>query len=132
MSEKDTPIELTIVAMTFLIYGIWSLIRCFTSGFSTSIGILGIPIYFGLLRYSYIWRIWALIFACATILVTPLLAFFIAFHRVIGSFMEYDAYHFSVLKTIFLTIFYIFAFFVAVLQYKILTKDDIRILFIAE
>ena len=132
MSHKDTPIELTVVALTFLVYGIWSCLRFFFGGFGTSIGILGIPIYFGLLGYNNIWRICALIFAWATLLVTPMVAFFIAFHRIIEKIIDYDAYHMGVLQTILYTVFYIIGFAVAFMQYKVLTSNDVRPLFTDE
>ena len=132
MSGEENPIELTIVALTFLIYGIWSAIRFFFGGFGTSIGMLGIPIYYGLLRHSNLWRICALTFAWATLLITPMVTFFIVFHRVIAKIIEYDAYQMGVLQTILYTIFYIIGFAVAFMQYKVLTSNDVRPFFTDE
>ena len=76
MNSTQTPTSLRIVAWIFLLSGLWSLLAMaiapFQGRITLSLGVLGIPIFFGLLHLRNGWRICALIFLWIGLIFFPI------------------------------------------------------------
>lgn len=127
--RKCIPTALNIVAILFLIGGISSalgmLIRLRDGQLHLDLGILGIPTYFGLRRFSKGWRIYALVCVWFVLVVSP-----ICF--VLGFAISQPA-HFSLLglntgkvSPLWLSIVSVLFFAISLWQLRILTRREIR------
>lgn len=133
MEKTSVPTALRIVAVLFLISGWFAVVEVLVQltqrNFSINLGVLGIPIYFGLMRLSGGWRICALAF----IWLGMLLALF-AF--IVGVVVE-DPAEFAVwgvavasVSSLWISVLSVALFVLCLWQYRALTRPEIRELFI--
>jgi hypothetical protein len=84
MAETRTPVSLAIVAGLFLIEGIFALMRMWAGlqqgGIGINLGIVGLPISIGLLRFSNTWRIIAVTYIWILVPILLFLTVLIAQH----------------------------------------------------
>ncbi len=133
MADPQTvPTALRIVAIIHLVVGILAVITFFVlltqSTFSIQFGILGIPIYFGLLQYRNGWRICSLVLLWFGMIGLPIIGL-IAFFSHAPAYFELFGIKVAQVPKI-LVVFWVIPFFaLAVWQYRVLTRADIRSLF---
>jgi hypothetical protein len=126
------PTSLKVVAVLFVLSGLSSLVEVIYSlghgNLSINIGVLGLFIGPGLLRLSRGWRTWALVFTWLAIIVTPIAA--VAFLAAQGP-IEFRLFgrRVSDAPTALGVGMAALVFLVALWQYRVLTRPDVRALF---
>jgi cytochrome c oxidase subunit IV len=130
--HKSAPLSLKIVAALFILSGISSIIEVIISliqgRLSFNFGVLGVVIGIGLLHFSRTWRICALIFIWIALICLPLVA--LVFMFLAGS-VNYIIFWQNVgpgSRAIGVALAALM-FGVALWQYRVLTRPDIRRLF---
>lgn len=96
---------------------------------SLDLGVLGIPIYFGLLRRSSGWRTWALVFAWVGMLVSPA-AFLLGLASRNPAYFKVFGLQLASLSPVWLSVVSVPFFFLNVWQYRVLTHPEIRASFL--
>ena len=131
----NIPTSLRVVAILQLIMGVLSVIKFFVllanGTFSIEFGILGIPIYVGLLRFRNGWRICALVIIWIGMIVTPIM--FIISLAAAGR-THFQLFGVNVMRIPgWVAALLVIPFFLLVYwQYRVLTRPDIRRLFVQE
>ncbi|HXA17701.1 MAG TPA: hypothetical protein VN380_11960 [Thermoanaerobaculia bacterium] len=130
---RKTPIALTVVSVVFLLGGIGTLIQilmAFRHGqFSIDTGILGIPIFFGLRSYSALWRTIALCLLWLGLILSPVIAALALFNKMPVDFNLFGQ-HVAAIPSFWLPIATIPFFVLLLWEYRVLTRPDIRVLFL--
>jgi hypothetical protein len=132
---KGIPTSLKVVAWLFILSGIWAawgVITALANGnLSINFGVLNFFIGFGLLRLSRVWRIWALIFTWFELICLPLFGLALASGAgtITGTLFEEGQISATSARLAVLMITVAF-FLVAIWQYRILTRSDVRLLFL--
>ncbi|GMV91593.1 MAG: hypothetical protein AMXMBFR82_13710 [Candidatus Hydrogenedentota bacterium] len=129
---QTVPTALRIVATIHLVVGVLAAIKFFVllsqNTFSIQFGILGIPIYFGLLHYRNGWRICSLVLLWFGMIGLPIIGL-IALVSHAPAYFELFGIKVAQIPRI-LVVFWVIPFFaLAVWQYRVLTRADIRVLF---
>jgi hypothetical protein len=131
---KSIPASLKVVAALFILSGISSLLEIIVSllhgHISINFGVLGLFIGAGLLRLSPTWRTWALVFTWIALVGAPLVGLiflivpgpldFNLFGQPVGHAPKAAGVAVAVV-----------VFLVALWQYRVLTRPDVRALFLA-
>ncbi len=129
---RHIPTSLRVVAGLFFLSGISCLIEIFVSllygRFSVNFGVLALFVGPGLLRLSPLWRTWALVFTWIALVGAPLVG--LIFLIVPGP-LDFTLFGQPVGQTPNMVgvAFVVVIFLVAVWQYRVLTRPDIRSLF---
>jgi len=118
-----------------LISGVSELVKIIISisrphGLYLSLGILGIPICFGLLRHSGWWRSVSLFMIWIALIVSPIIYFIGVFAAPI-TYFEVLWMQFNVPRVLFVLLAAL-SYALIVWQYRVLTEDSIARLFVAE
>ena len=133
--ERQIPKSLSIVSYLFLIYGILMVIdtvcRFTRAEVHFDTGILGIWIFGGLRRYSRGWRTCALVLIWIDLIVSPLLVIYSVFGNQPAYFMIFGLLYASV-SAIWVMMVAVGFFSLALWQYRVLTRPDIRRLFYSD
>jgi hypothetical protein len=138
MADCDTnriPVALKVVAWLFIVSGIWAAWGVFAAlangNISINFSVLSFFIGLGLLRLSRAWRTWALIFTWFELICLPIfgLALLSGAGTVTGTLFEEGQISASRTRLAYFMIIVAF-FLVAVWQYRILTRPDVRLLFL--
>lgn len=126
------PRALRIVAVLHLLSGIVSavgtVLLLLQSHVYLDLGVLGIPIYYGLLRLSSGWRTCALVWLWLSMLTMPVVVL-IAWLTNEPAPLRIFGLQLSALSPFSLTVLSIPMFLLALWQYRVLTRPDIRALF---
>lgn len=93
------------------------------------LNVLGIPMYYGLLRWSSGWRTCALVFCWAGMLLTPV-AFLMGLNAEAPAFLKVFGVQVASLPAIWLSALSIAFFLLNLWQYRVLTRPDIRAAFL--
>jgi hypothetical protein len=96
-----------------------------------NVGILGIPIFFGLRAFSPQWRTAALVFLWIGFLLCPFIVFSVAFSDVPVEFQLFGR-HIAAFPSYRMSIAGILLFLLLVWQYRVLVRPDIRALFVTD
>ena len=130
--SRAIPISLQIVAALSLIYGIGTvismIIKLASGQISIDMGVLGIPVYFGLRRFSPGWRTFTLVCIWVGLIMCPILFIAGLFPQTPATFKVFG-YRISHIPPIWLSIFSLPMFFFQLWQYRVLTNPQIRSLF---
>jgi len=128
-NRKSIPTALNAVAILFLLGGVLSAIemlaRLFHGQVNLNFGILGIPTYFGLRRFSRGWRIYALVCIWFVLVASPIL-FVLGF--TVSQPADFSLFGLKVGKvyTLWLTVVSVPFFLISLWQFRILTRRDIK------
>lgn len=126
------PIRLKVIAILFLLNGIGSaitmLLALFQSGVSIEFGILGIPIFWGLLKLRPGWRTCALVFTWFGLVLLPMFAIWMLFSNGPTYFTLFGLRVMQISR-IWPSLGSIIFFTAAIWQYKVLTEPKIKRLF---
>ena len=129
---RSIPQALAIVAILFLLGGIFSAIETLGKLASGSLyinfGILSIPAYFGLHRFSSGWRIYALISIWLGLILFPIF-FIYGFFASTPATVNFDGIPVGHIAPVWLSLISVPLFFLELWQYRVLTRPDIRALF---
>jgi hypothetical protein len=127
----DLPRDLRIVAIIFLVGGINSvlimIIGAMTNHISLEFGVFSIFAYFGLLRLSRGWRVYALAMSCLAIVFAPVMAVVV----LTTNNCTFNIFNVPVTRIPALVgiVFAVFFFLLALWQLKVLTRPDVEALF---
>lgn len=128
-----TPRDLRTVALLHLLGGviaaIGAVMQLMTSHVNIDLGILGIPIYFGLLGLKAGWRTVALVLLWIGMLSAPV-AFFLGFVSSEPVSVRVLGVQFSSASPVLLALFTAGVFLLHLWQYRVLTRATIRGLFL--
>lgn len=131
-SHGRLPLSLKIVAVIFILGGISSAIEIFISltrnHININFGILGIFIGIGLFRLRLGWRTCALVFTWIGLIAVPLVGFFFMIHPGPLDFIIFGQKVGHASKGLGLAMIVI-TFAYTLWQYRVLTRDDVRKLF---
>ena len=134
-SNRRVPAALNVVAVLFLLGGISNAIDVLLAlregRIDPNVGILGIPIFFGLRAFSSQWRTAALVFLWFGFLLCPFIVIFVAFGDVPVEFRLFGR-HIAALPSYGMSIAGILLFLLLVWQYGVLVRPDIRALFLTD
>ena len=128
-SLRPIPKALAIVAILFLLEGVGSIAKILVKLYSGSVfidfGVLGIPIFFGLRRFSAGWRTCALLFLWMGLLIAPIMFIsgFVVAHSVDSDLCGIPL---GKVAPIWGTIISVPLFFLTLWQYRVLTCPDLR------
>lgn len=131
-APRSAPPALRLVMWLSLLYGIGAavgIVAAWRAGVvNVDLGVLGIPTFFGLRRFSSGWRTVALVGTWITLAAWLLL---LVVGLRIGSSVTAQVFGFRVsgLSTVPLSVLCVAGFGVAVWQYRVLTRPDVRALF---
>ena len=96
MNKQENPLKLKLVAISFLVIGVWCLIRMLhtiiTSNFNIDFGILGVFICFGLLNHKKAWYNIALVWIWLEFIIAPIAVITLIFHKNLSRIIEYEGY----------------------------------------
>jgi hypothetical protein len=127
------PKALRVVAVIHLVGGLMSVARIvvqLTQGtIGLDLGVLGIPIYFGLMRLSSGWRSCALVFIWLGILLTPII-FVIGLKSGLPGQLHIFGVPVGSISPIWISVASVLWFLLNLWQYRVLTRDDIKRLFV--
>ena len=127
--RKSIPTALNIVSILFLLGGLSSAIgmtaRLLNGHVHLDFGVLGIPTYFGLRRYSRGWRIYALVCIWSVLVASPIV-FVMGF--VVSQPVDFRIFGMNAGKVspLWLTIGSLPLFVFSLWQLRVLTREDIR------
>ena len=129
---RRLPLALKIVAVLFILGGIFAVIEVIVSLMNNRIninfGVLGIFIGFGLLRLSQGWRTCALVFTWIGLIVIPIIGILFLSHSgpldfsLFGQKVGHASRELGVGMVVVLFVY-------TVWQYRVLTREDVRYLF---
>ncbi|MGV3531080.1 MAG: hypothetical protein ACO1QR_01830 [Chthoniobacteraceae bacterium] len=129
------PTALQIVAVLFLIAGIFAIIntgaRLSAGSIYIDLDVFGIPIFFGLRRLSAGWRTFALIYLWFPLIGCPVL-FLMGIFGDSPTSLEIYGQQLSRIPSIWISILSVPLFSLALWQYRVLTRPQIRTLFICD
>jgi hypothetical protein len=129
------PSALQLVAVLFLIHGILSAIgiavRLISGSIYIDLGVLGIPTYFGLRRFSVGWRTFALIWIWITLIACPVL-FLVGILLDAPAAIKIFGVNLAQMSPIWLSIVSVPVFVLALWQYRVLTRPQIRALYFGD
>ncbi len=125
------PLELQVVAVLFLVYGIFSaagmLHRLVSGDFYLDLGIFCIPAYFGLRRFSQGWRTFALVGIWIGLLTSPII--FLASVFIGKVSRQILGFKIAGIPSFWSSAVVVLFFLLYLWQYRVLTRPDIRALF---
>ena len=126
------PTALRVVALMHLVFGLLSVVGIMvqlTRGhINLDFGVLGIPIYFGLMRFSNGWRTCVLVFTWFGLVMAPIV-FILGIVLRIPANVQMFGIPYANVSPIWLSVAAVPGFFLYLWQYRVLTRDDIRALF---
>jgi hypothetical protein len=132
MRMPRSPVALITVSVVFLLGGIssiWDVALALREGrIDLNFGVLGVPIFFGLLYHSSAWRKVALLFLWIGFFLTPIAAIICLLSSNPGEFKLLDRTLFTV-PPYWLSIALVPCFFLLLWQYRVLMRGDIHALF---
>jgi hypothetical protein len=127
------PSALRVVAYIQLVIGIYSMIGIivllFHGKISFQTGVLGIPIFFGLLKLRNGWRICAMVLLCFGMIICPIM-FFASFSIGGPAFFELFGIQVTRIPVWFVSASTIPFFLLVLWQYRVLIRPDVRRLFL--
>jgi hypothetical protein len=127
------PTALRVVALLHLLGGVLTvaaiLVKLTHGRISLDFGVLGIPIYFGLMRFSRGWRTCALVFIWLGILLAPV-AFILGLTTHFPAYFQIFGVRLASIRPVWLSVASVFWFLLELWQYRVLTRADIRSLFL--
>jgi hypothetical protein len=130
-NDRLIPPALTVVAFLFLLSGLIASAGAVSTLFGPFIhvdaDVLGIPIFFGLRRYSRGWRICALVMIWVEMLMVPCALLDAVLSGSFGG--SFLGWHFHAFPTLFFVLACLVLFSIALWQYRVLTRSEIRTLF---
>jgi len=127
--NKNIPIPLNIVAILFLLGGLSSaigmVVRLLDGHIHLDFGVLGIPTYFGLRRFSIGWRIYALVCTWLVLVASPI---FFVLGFMVSQPADFTLFGLNAGKVspLWLTIVSAPLFLLSLWQLRVLTRKDIK------
>ena len=132
-TTQDTPISLKVVAVLFILGGISAVIEVVVSlmngHININLGVLGIFIGLGLLRFRQGWRTCALVFTWIGLIACPIIGLLFLGHSGPLDFNVFGQKTGHAPKELGLAMVLVF-FLYSIWQYHVLTRSDVRALFI--
>jgi hypothetical protein len=131
--SQPTPTSLRVVAGIFLFFGLTAVVDIVVRlAFGTvylTFGVLGIPVYYGLLRHNANWRLVALMFLWFGFIVLPLIAL-VTVLGALPSYFELFGIQIVEIPAWFVAASAVPFFFLNLWQYRVLTSPSVRSLFV--
>ena len=125
------PLRLKLVALTFLVVGlvsVWDVVAHYHGAIHVSMTILGVPIFFGLLRLSKGWRTCALVILWVAMIFTVAMFVSLFFVEAAGKVSVFGI-TLGDLSTWVAGLFSLALFLFYFWQYRVLTNEHVRALF---
>ena len=126
------PTALRVVALMHLVFGLLSvagiLVQLTRGQINLDFGVLGIPIYFGLMRFSNGWRTCALVFTWFGMIMAPII-FILGIALRMPAYFQIFGIPLGSVSPIWISVAVVPGFLLSLWQYSVLTRDDIRSLF---
>ena len=126
------PTALRVVALLHFVGGLASavgmLVQLTYGHINIDFGVLGIPMYFGLMRLDSGWRTCALVFVWMSIVAAPFV-FFIGLSAEVPAYFQAFGVSLATVSPVWLSVTTVPFFLLSLWEYRVLTRRDVRSLF---
>lgn len=133
IESRQVPTALRVVAYIYLVAGVLSVFKCiallFYSTFSIEFGILGIPIFFGLLNLRNGWRVCAIVLLWFGLIGFPIM-FLLGLSGAMPAYYQIFGINVARVPGWFVSLATIPFFLLVLWQYRVLVRPDVRRLFL--
>jgi hypothetical protein len=127
------PRDLRVVAVIQLVGGLASavgmVVQLTRNHLNLDFGVLGIPIYFGLMRLSSGWRTCALVFLWFSLILAPVV-FFVGLAAQHPAWFGMFGVRLASVSPVWLSVAALLLFVLSLWQYRVLTRPGVRTLFL--